>query len=204
MASSPEQKQVARKTVQSSLRLVMYVILYVAAAAVFQLLLFDVLPGYGIALGDYAVYGQVLLALGFGYLIVSSISAFVYWTLRVRYEHPVAAAVRNLSRILGLGALVASIAGGVGGAASGVALGGFIGIVIGFASQQILGQALAGLFVLITRPFKIGDSVNVAGEEGLVEDITTLFTIVAKPDGTKTLIPNNAILGGKIHIKPSQ
>ncbi len=195
---------VARKTVRATLKLVMYAVLYVAATAVFQLLLYDVLPRYGIVLGDYAVYGQVLLALGFGYLIVSSVSAFVYWTMRVHYDHPVAAAVRNLTRILGLGALLAGIAGGVGGAASGVALGGFIGIVIGFASQQILGQALAGLFVLMTRPFKIGDTVNIAGEEGMVEDITTLFTIVAKPDGTKTLIPNNAIIGGKIHIKQAQ
>jgi len=49
--------------------------------------------------------------------------------------------------------MIAAIAGG----AAGVALGGFIGMVIGFASQQVLGQAISGLFILISRPFKISD-----------------------------------------------
>jgi small-conductance mechanosensitive channel len=51
--------------------------------------------------------------------------------------------------------MLAAIAGGVAGGAAGVALGGFIGLVVGFASQQVLGQAVAGLFLLIARPFKI-------------------------------------------------
>ncbi|MEM2967589.1 MAG: mechanosensitive ion channel, partial [Candidatus Caldarchaeum sp.] len=85
-----------------------------------------------------------------------------------------------------------------------VALGGFIGIVIGFASQQVLGQAVSGLFLLISRPFKVGDQVVLGGDEGVVEDVSTLFTVVRKNDGTKVLIPNNTIIGGKIYIKSGQ
>ena len=85
-----------------------------------------------------------------------------------------------------------------------MALGGFIGMVIGFSFQQVLGQTIAGLFLLIARPFKIGDSVIVAGEEGVVEVVTTLFTTIAKADGTKALIPSNTIIGGKIILKPRQ
>jgi len=73
---------------------------------------------------------------------------------------------------------------------------------VGFVSQQVLGQAVAGLFLLIARPFRIGDAVVVAGEDGIVEDVSTLFTTVAKADGTKALIPNNSIIGGKIYLKP--
>jgi small conductance mechanosensitive channel len=91
----------------------------------------------------------------------------------------------------------------VAGGAAGVALGGFIGLVVGFASQQVLGQAIAGLFILITRPLKIGDKVVLGGDEGIVEDVSTLFTTIVKPDGVKVLTPNNSILGAKIYIKPS-
>jgi small-conductance mechanosensitive channel len=47
-------------------------------------------------------------------------------------------------------------------------------MVIRFATQQVLGQAIAGLFVLLVRPIKIGDKVNVAGEAGIVEDLNPL------------------------------
>ena len=146
-------------------------------------------------------YANILVALAFGYLIVSNIANFIYWTLRVKYAHPTAAAVRNVIKIIGIGGLAAAIAGGVAGGAAGVALGGFLGMVIGFATQQVLGQAVSGLFVLIVRPFKIGDSVIIAGEEGVVEDVATLFTIVVKGDGTRVLIPNNTVLGGKVYVK---
>lgn len=94
--------------------------------------------------------------------------------------------------------MIAAIAGG----AAGVALGGFIGMVIGFASQQVLGQAISGLFILISRPFKISDQSLQLEKDGIVDDVTTLFTIVVKADGTKVLIPNNSIIGSKIYLKP--
>jgi small-conductance mechanosensitive channel len=52
-----------------------------------------------------------------------------------------------------------------------------------------LGQAIAGLFLLIARPFKIGDGVVIAGEDGVVDDVATLFTKVVKAYGIMTLIP---------------
>ncbi|MCC6056687.1 MAG: mechanosensitive ion channel family protein, partial [Desulfurococcaceae archaeon] len=180
------------------------VVLYVLVSAAVHYLMATLLPGYGIAVADYEVYAQLLLALLFGYLIVSGIATFFYWTTRARYDHPTAAAIRNVVRIVGVGAMVAAIAGGVAGGAAGVALGGFLGMVIGFASQQVLGQAIAGLFLLIARPFKINDAVVVAGEDGVVEDVATLFTTVIKADGTRVLIPNNAIIGSKIYLKPKK
>ena len=134
---------------------------------------------------DCMAYMQILLAIAFGYLIVSGIATFFYWFMRAKYDHATAAAIKNIVKIIGIGAMVAAIAGG----AAGIALGGFIGMVIGFASQQVLGQAISGLFLLISRPFRIGDSVSLAGEDG----IATLFTIIIKTDGTKVLIPNNSI-----------
>jgi len=180
------------------LRAVLYIVLYVAVAAIIQWLFTDLLLTFGINIADYIGYAQILLAIGFGYMIVNSITVFFYWTMKARYDHATSAAVRNIVKIVGVGGLVAAIAGG----AAGVALGGFIGMVEGFASQQVLGQAIAGLFLLIVRPLRIGDHVILSGEEGIVEDVSTLFTVIMRQDGVKVLIPNNTILGGKIYVKP--
>lgn len=197
-----DKAEVAGNAAKAMAKIVLYVVLYVAVAAVIQWLFTSFMPQFGINIADYIGYVQVLLAIAFGYLIVSGIASFFYWSMRTKYEHATASAVRNVVKIIGVGALVAAIAGGVAGGAAGVALGGFIGIVIGFASQQVLGQAVAGLFLLISRPYKIGDPVVLSGEDGIVDDVTTLFTVVVKGDGTRVLIPNNSIVGSKIYLKP--
>jgi len=196
-------KSVAREVSTSIALVVVYIVVYVVVSALANYVIHSVLPTYGVAIADYEVYVQILLALAFGYLIVSAVARFFYWSTVVKYGHSTAAAVRNVVRIVGIGAMVAAIAGGVAGGAAGVALGGFLGMVVGFASQQVLGQAIAGLFLLIARPFKIGDAVVIAGEDGVVDDVATLFTRIVKADGVVVLIPNNTIIGGKIYLKPS-
>ncbi len=188
----------------SIVSLIAWIAAYIAVSAVVLTALPSYVPAYKAVVDPYSTYIAVALSLAFGYMIVRGFANVVYWSLRLRYPHSTAAAVRSIMSILGIGALLAGIAGGVAGGAAGVALGGFIGMVIGFATQQVLGQAVAGLFVLLARPIKIGDRVNVAGEEGVVHDITTLFTVVHKDDGTVALIPNNALIGSKIYIYPKQ
>lgn len=195
--------EAAKKASGAIAKGIVYIVLYAFVSAIVKFFISDILLNrFAIDITAYEVYIQILLALAFGYLIVNSFAWFFYWSTRPKYGHPTAAAVRNIVRIVGVGALVAAIAGGVAGGAAGVALGGFLGMVVGFASQQVLGQAIAGLFILIARPFRIGDAVVIAGEDGVVEDVSTLFTIVRKTDGTTVLIPNNAIIGGKIYLKP--
>jgi small-conductance mechanosensitive channel len=90
----------------------------------------------------------------------------------------------------------------VGGGIAGISVGGFLEIVIGFSMQQTLGQAVAGLFILIARPFRINQNVTILGDTGIVNDIGILFTELIKDDGTKVLIPSNLIIGNKIYIMP--
>lgn len=194
--------EIAKKASTSIIMVISYIVIYVVAAALVQWLFSSLLPRYGVNIVEYMIYIQILLSIMFGYLIVNRVALFFYWSMRAKHDHATAAAIRSIVRIIGIGAMIAAIAGGVAGGAAGVALGGFMGMVIGFASQQILGQAISGLFILISRPFKINDPVIIAGEEGIVEDISTLFTTVIKTDGTKVLVPNNSIIGGKIYLKP--
>ncbi|NAZ28222.1 MAG: mechanosensitive ion channel [Caldivirga sp.] len=192
--------EIARHQANAIVKLVIYIVVYVVVAAVVQLLITRFIP----SVKSYQVYINVLLALAFGYLIVSAFANVIYWAMRFRYDHPTARAMRNVFLLIGIGALIAGIAGAIGGGVAGVAVGGFLGIVIGFSVQQVLGQAVAGLFLLLARPFKISDHVNLLGEDGIVNDVAILFTEVIKSDGTKVLIPNNSIIGNKIYLLPKQ
>ncbi|MGC8544130.1 MAG: mechanosensitive ion channel domain-containing protein, partial [Vulcanisaeta sp.] len=176
-------KEVARHYVNAIVKLVVYIVVYVVVAAIVHWIITSLLPMFHVSIKGYEGYVNVLLALAFGYLIVSAFADVIYWAMRFRYDHPTARAMRNVFLLIGIGALVASIAGAVGGGVAGVAVGGFLGIVIGFAVQQVLGQAVAGLFLLLARPFKIHDHVNLLGEDGIVNDVAILFTEVIKGDG---------------------
>ncbi|MCS7108141.1 MAG: mechanosensitive ion channel family protein [Sulfolobales archaeon] len=189
-------------------------ILYVALAAVvmgvlnwvFNYLLVDIAKTTGfsglLVLTDYWPYVSILVSLVLGWFIVSALASMFYAILKPKYGPSAASAIRSLIRILGLGGLFAAIAGGVAGGTAGVALGGFIGLVVGFATQQVLGQAVSGMFLLLARPFKIGDVIDAAGEsEVRVLDIGTLFTIAERKDGNKVLIPSTALVGQKIVIR---
>jgi small conductance mechanosensitive channel len=151
---------------------------------------------------DYAVYVYIIVLLVLGWLVINAVANMFYVMLKPRYGPSGAAAVRGMIRILGIGALFAGIAGGVAGGAAGVALGGFIGLVVGLATQQVLGNAVAGMFLLLARPFKIGDLVDMAGEsEVRVKEISTMYTLVERKDKVEVLIPSSMIIGGKIVIR---
>lgn len=200
-----EKNERGRGLNQALFRFVVYIVIYVIAQAATSEILTSVLPSIGYQFPPaYLLYVNILLALAFGYLIVSGVANVAYWSMRVRVPHSTASAVRSMIRLVGLGAVVAAIAGGVAGGAAGVALGGFLGLVVGQATQSTLGQAIAGLFLLISRPFKIGEKVTLSGEDGVVDDVTTLFTTIIKEDGKKVLIPNNSVVGTKIIVHPKQ
>lgn len=81
---------------------------------------------------------------------------------------------------------------------AGVALGGFIGMVVGFASQHVLGQAMSGLILLLTRPFMIDDFIEAGGEKGVVKDVRIFFTVIEREGCKIALLLNDTLLGSKI------
>jgi small-conductance mechanosensitive channel len=66
---------------------------------------------------------------------------------------------------------------------------GIAGIILGLAAQNTLGTLFAGLQIAVTQPFKIGDSVNVMGEVGTVEEITLTYVVVRTWDRRRLVIP---------------
>ena len=76
--------------------------------------------------------------------------------------------------------------------------GGVVGIVIGFASQSIVGNLVSGIFLMFERPIKIGDQLRVDDISGFVEDIHIVSTIVRTYSGLYVRIPNEKVFTGII------
>ena len=76
--------------------------------------------------------------------------------------------------------------------------GGVVGIVIGFASQSIVGNLISGIFLMFERPIKIGDQLRVDDISGFVEDIHIVSTIVRTYTGLYVRIPNEKVFTGII------
>jgi small conductance mechanosensitive channel len=72
------------------------------------------------------------------------------------------------------------------------------GFAIGMALSGTLGNFAAGVMILLFRPFKNGDFVEVAGEAGVVEEISVFMTKMRTGDNKQILIPNAAVTGGNI------
>jgi small conductance mechanosensitive channel len=79
-----------------------------------------------------------------------------------------------------------------------VALLGAAGLAIGFALKDSLSNFAAGVMLLIFRPFTRGEYVEIAGCEGVVENISILTTVVHTLDNKEVILPNAAVFGGTI------
>lgn len=70
---------------------------------------------------------------------------------------------------------------------------GLIGLGLSFALKDLIANFISGMFILINRPFKIGDQIEVKGEEGTVRDIRIRATDIKTYDGRKVIIPNSTL-----------
>jgi small conductance mechanosensitive channel len=70
---------------------------------------------------------------------------------------------------------------------------GVAGIAIGLAAQNIVRDMFNGFLILVEGQFTVGDTVRVAGVNGVVEALTLRKTTVRDPDGTLYVIPNSQI-----------
>lgn len=79
-----------------------------------------------------------------------------------------------------------------------VAVIGAAGLAIGLALQGTLSNVAAGVMIIVFRPFKLGDFVEVGGQSGTVKSISLNFTELASPANLQIIIPNAKIWGNTI------
>lgn len=75
---------------------------------------------------------------------------------------------------------------------------GIVGIAVGFAAQSTLSNFIAGITLLIERPFRIGDWVTINGQDGKVIKIALRTTWLRTRDNIFTMIPNDSVASSDI------
>jgi small-conductance mechanosensitive channel len=125
--------------------------------------------------------------------------------------------LRNALQLVGGIVLVVVVFATFGYNITGALVGaGFLGIVLGLAAQQVLGNVFAGLSLLVSKPFEIGDKVvistsnyattgstyahesQVSGFSGVVTDVGIFFTRIQLDNGTPAVLPNSVVIGAMI------
>jgi len=76
---------------------------------------------------------------------------------------------------------------------------GVAGAGLALATQGVLSNVVAGLTIIFTRPFRVGDYVSIAKEEGEVLDVSLFNTVLGHPDRSRVVIPNRRIVGEILH-----
>ncbi|HEY8675718.1 MAG TPA: mechanosensitive ion channel family protein [Candidatus Dormibacteraeota bacterium] len=76
--------------------------------------------------------------------------------------------------------------------------GGLASLAIGLAFQDVLRNVLAGIWLLVERPFKIGDVITIADMAGVVQTITLRTTALRTGDGRLAILPNLTVFSGVV------
>ncbi|WP_286177238.1 mechanosensitive ion channel family protein [Rhodopirellula sp. JC639] len=134
-----------------------------------------------------------------GYFVAKYLSRVISRPIRQRIDETFGRFVGTAifySVMLSLIAAVASKLGApLGGMAAILAAAGF---AIGLAFQGTLSNFAAGVLMIVFRPFKVGDMVNIAGVSGKVNEIDLFTTTLDTPDNRRLIIPNSSISGSTI------
>jgi small conductance mechanosensitive channel len=110
-------------------------------------------------------------------------------TLLARVAWALTLSVFVILALQNLGVELLPLIAGLGVAGAGVAL----------ATQGVLSNVVAGLSIIFTKPFRIGEYISIAGEEGVVSTITLFNTTLTHVDHSRVVIPNRKIVGDILH-----
>lgn len=71
---------------------------------------------------------------------------------------------------------------------------GILAVIIGFASQQAFSNIVSGIFIIIFKPFSVGNRIKISNEiGGIVEDITLRHTVIRNWENKRIIMPNSKI-----------
>ncbi len=146
---------------------------------------------------------MAIIALTVFYFIAVNLRKIAKYRLRKRTDDPLLADF--IARLAGyipiiIGILVAFKAVGLGGAATSLLAGaGVSAFIIGFAFKDIGENFLAGIVMTFHRPYRMGDTVQVAGVEGKIIGMNLRDTQIKTLDGKDVFVPNGLILRQPIY-----
>lgn len=148
---------------------------------------------------DYALKAsKALVILVAGYIASRSLSAIVEKSIGKELSPHLAKVSRNAVFYLIIGITVVTATGQFIDLTAIIAAAGIAGVAIGFASRTSLSNVIAGLFLIVDRPFEIGDAIEIGGDRGVVVDISLLSTRMRTFDNRYLRVPNESVVNSKI------
>lgn len=145
---------------------------------------------------EYLIYFQSLQASIAGYLVIEIVANTAFrLVITAQQSGQTANSLKSLIRILGAVVVAAIVLSFLSqNAAVAASIGTLSALVIGFASQNLLGNMIAGMYLALTRPFKIGDMITVFGNSGKVSDIGLLNCELLMANGDIMRAPSSSLL----------
>jgi small conductance mechanosensitive channel len=156
----------------------------------------ELFPGYGLE----ARIATVVLLVILGWALARSLGRWMGPALYRRLEPGTAGTIGFLVRLLTIAAVIV-VALRIAGLKPGtLAVGGaFTAVIIGLAAQQVLGNVLAGIVLLSSRPFRVGERIRLQGgalagqTEGVVGQLGLFYTTLVS-GADRILVPNGILL----------
>jgi small conductance mechanosensitive channel len=119
---------------------------------------------------------------------------------RVEMEPPVRMLLVRIVKMLVLALTVMIVLDQVGVPIAPLIAGiGVAGLGVGFALQGVLSNVMAGLSIIFTKPYRVGEHISLLGVHGDVVTIDIFSTTLLHPDRSRVVIPNRKIVGEILH-----
>ena len=139
-----------------------------------------------------------------GFFAIYTISEISY-SLSIGYSEQTAKSIRSLIRIAGAIIVIAvTISYLSQDPVIAASISTISGLVIGFAASNLIGNIIAGVYLAITRPFRIGDRIKVFSGDGRVSDIGLLYTRLLLDNGDEMLASNSSMVTTNIILRKNE
>ena len=142
-----------------------------------------------------------ILILVAGYYVGRWVGTFLdRWLGKLRLEPPVRLLLVRVARLVVIGLFLVVALQNLGVDLLPLIAGlSVAGAAVALAMQGVLGNLAAGLTIIFTRPFRVGEYVAMVGVEGRVESIDLFTTKLSHPDRSLVVVPNRKIVGEILH-----
>jgi len=185
----------------SSLKRFAFSVVALVVLTLVSVYLFDQLIAEQIGLSDLLRQtGRALIVVLFGALIILSIRRSKHLLSKRVGVHPATVFQFFMILVVGIVMIFAFLHIFQVSPSSLLIGGGIVSIVVGLVISTFVGNILAGTLVLMTHPFKVGDTILVNNIPGRIEEITAMSTKVKNDVGGRIVIPNTAIMQGGVII----
>jgi len=149
-----------------------------------------------------ALFGAILILVA-GFFVARWVGKLaMHWLSRkeLQLEPPVRMLIVRLLRLLVVVFALVIAAGTAGVDVTAlVASIGVAGLGVGLAMQGVLSNVVAGLTIIFTKPFRVGEYIEMLGTHGQVASIELFSTTLLHPDRSRIVIPNRKIVGEILH-----